>query len=331
MSTEKQTSSNGDYETPSDFSEFVEFTNCLNIPLNEDYLSQLRAEQMKTGGLSQTLSAVEVGVKTSRFLSSEKQNERRLQNAVWRAWWRQRRARYNADPRVDEEDLLATDCCLQNKLEIQGSQIGDIPTHYSVPSLKPHELPAVGTYVDKTIIPGFEYRVRLNGTDEYLFDGDSLCLLSIGQGYGKRLTFESDDLLENSNFFWSDSNHEDGYGFSIQVVSVGNKLGVFDCQGRQVAKAVVTTVDEAQQVEHSSVHPEERSVELQVRVKMECKLSFISNDCVPDQLRGSVIEIPVSGLVVARKTPENIRARSIEIRQDVSIPSIGNCLMRFEY
>lgn len=329
MSTTKQSSGSGDYETPSDFSEFVEFTNRLHIPLNEDYISQLRAEQIKTGNINHHLSAFEIGVKDSKFVPSEKQTERRLQNAIWRAWWRHRRARFNADPRVEEEeDLLDTRSCLQNKLQIHGSQIGDIPTQYSVPLLKPYELPAVGTYVDKNIIPGFVYRVRLNGTDDHLFDGEALRLQSIGQGYGKRLTFECDDLLENPNFFWSDSNHEDGYGFAIQVISEAMRLGVLDCQGRRVAQAVVTAVDEAQEVEHSQI--ENGNVELQVRVTFECKLQFTGDEYVPEYLRGNVIEIPVSGLVVSRKTPLNLKAKNIEICQDVLIPGVGNCSMRFE-
>ena len=328
MSTDKQSSGFGNYETPSDFSEFVEFTNRLHIPLNEDYISQLQAEQMKTGNINHHLSALEIGVKNSKFVPSEKQTERRLQNAIWRAWWRQRRARFNADPRVEEEDLLDTRSCLQNKRQIHGSQIGDIPTEYSVPVLKPYELPVVGTYVDKNIIPGFVYRVRLNGTDEHLFDGEALRLQSIGQGYGKRLTFECDDLLENPNFFWSDSNHEDGFGFTIKVISEASRFGVFDWQGRRVAKALVTAVDEAQEIEHSQT--ENGNVELRVRVTFECRLQFTGDEHVPECLRGNYIEVPVTGIVVSRKTPLSSKAKNIEVRQDVLIRGVGNCSMRFE-
>ena len=199
-----------------DLSEFMKYFNSLNIPFNEieDYFSHLRSEDTKTGEINNYLTAFDIGLKDSKFVPNEKKTKRRLQNAVWRAWWREKRT---MDPRVKREDLMENGY-LQNKLTIHGSKIGDIPTQYSVPLLKPYELPAVGTYVDKNIIPGFEYRVRLNGTNEYLFDGEALCLQSIGQGYGKRLTFESDDLLENPNFVWSDSNHEDGFGFSIQVI-----------------------------------------------------------------------------------------------------------------
>lgn len=85
------------YETPNDFSEFLEFTNVLNIPLNEKYFNELRARRLESkGALSQSLSVFDQGIKDGRYLSSEYRNERRLQNALWRVWWRQTRARFHA-------------------------------------------------------------------------------------------------------------------------------------------------------------------------------------------------------------------------------------------
>ena len=85
------------YETPSDFSDFLEFTNRLNIPLNEEYFRELKATWLKSkGSLGQSLSIFEQSIRDSKFLSSEFENERRLQNALWRVWWRQTRARFHA-------------------------------------------------------------------------------------------------------------------------------------------------------------------------------------------------------------------------------------------
>lgn len=311
-------------EQLSDSSEFMKFSNRLNIPLKEieDYIGQLKGDNVKTGEVNNVLSAFDIGLKNSKFVPNEKKTKRRLQNAIWRAWWQERRT---MEPQVEGEDVLETKSCLQNKLEIHGSQIGDIPTQYSVPLLKPYELPAVGTYVDKNIIPGFKYRVRLNGTNEYLFEGEALCLQSIGQGYGKRLTFESDDLLENPNFFWSDSNHEDGFGFSIQVIREGMRLEILDCQGRRVAEAAVTATDKAQQVEHSRV--ENGVIELQVKVNFKAKVLFSGDELVPECLKN--VEFPVTGYVHSRKKPQSSRAENIEIRPNMLIPGVGKTTMKF--
>ena len=83
---------------------------------------------------------------------------------------------------------------------VSGTSIGDIPSSYTIPTVARHERPVVGTFVHQDVVPGFRYRVRCNGTDDFHFDGKPLLLESIGQGYGKRLTFESEDILRNNNF-----------------------------------------------------------------------------------------------------------------------------------
>lgn len=109
---------------------------------------------------------------------------------------------------------------------VRGEDIKDIPTTYVVKGLEDHELPVIGTYVDKRIVPGFRYRIRLNHTKNHLFKGEALTLKSVGMGYGKRLTFEdkkSDNLLDN--YFWSDT-YSDGYGFSIIALEEGDKFDI---------------------------------------------------------------------------------------------------------
>lgn len=84
-------------------------------------------------------------------------------------------------------------------------------------------MPVIGTYVDPRILTGFKYRVRAADSKKFLFNGDALVLQAIGRGYGKRLTFASNNLNNNGNYFWSDTNPE-GYGFSIEAVSPGDKF-----------------------------------------------------------------------------------------------------------
>lgn len=87
--------------------------------------------------------------------------------------------------------------------------------------LLPRELPIIGTYVHPEIIIGAKYKVRSLRTNKHLFGGAALTLLSIGRGYGKRITFESESLLYSDNYFYSDS-CQDGYGFTIEALSVGD-------------------------------------------------------------------------------------------------------------
>ena len=89
-----------------------------------------------------------------------------------------------------------------------------------------HSVSFTGVYVDPSIVPGFRYRVRRVGTDHYLFDGKALTLLSIGLGYGKRLTFTGDSLNFNDNYFWSDSD-PNGFAFSLDGVQVEDKLTAY--------------------------------------------------------------------------------------------------------
>ena len=123
----------------------------------------------------------------------------------------------------------------------------NIPVQYSFKELKNYELPVIGTYVHSHILPGFRYRVRLSDTNDYLFGGKALKLESIGQGYGKRITFESKDILENNNFFWSDS-HEAGFAFSPEILSGGDVFEVTDNLGNGVGTFSVDWVNPQQQI-----------------------------------------------------------------------------------
>ncbi|XP_050434302.1 uncharacterized protein LOC126841730 isoform X2 [Adelges cooleyi] len=127
---------------------------------------------------------------------------------------------YTLKPGVDNK---------QRQLVLNGCSIGDAPTVYTITGLEPYELPVIGTYVDPRIIPGFHYKVRPAGLKHHLFDGNALQLISIGMGYGKRITFKPNrhSLNNNTNYFWSDS-YPDGYGFEPQAVFCGMKFDIMD-------------------------------------------------------------------------------------------------------
>ena len=315
------------YETPSDFSEFLEFTNLLNIPLNEEHFRELKASRLENkGSLSQSLSVFEQGVKVSRYFTSDFHDERRLQNALWRVWWRQTRARFHATVKEipDGENIVEEAIPEVRTIRVCGADISDFPTEYTIPALKPHEIPVVGTYVDKKIVPGFAYRVRWNGTNDYLFDGVALVLESIGKGYGKRLTFHSQDI-ENDNYFWSDSNREEGFAFSIQVVFEGDKFDVVDRKGRVVGETEVTAVGGEQEIDEVSVREGKTSVV--VSVEMECTLKFSTQDHVPENLRGQTVDVVTSGLALTEKTKKSWKGQTVEIR-NVHILDLGACLFQ---
>ena len=75
--------------------------------------------------------------------------------------------------------------------------------------------------MDSRIVPGFRYRVRCIGDEQWLFDGEARRLDSIGLGYGRRLTFQGDRLNNNDCYFWSDSSPT-GFAFSIQALKEGD-------------------------------------------------------------------------------------------------------------
>ena len=110
-----------------------------------------------------------------------------------------------------------------------------------------------GTYVDPRIMPGFYYRVRPAGSKQLLFEGRSLLLMSIGPGYGKRITFMPDrqSLNASNNFLWSDS-HPDGLGFEPRAVHAGMKF-VVTAAGQRLGEGSVFRADAVQQEERQEL------------------------------------------------------------------------------
>jgi len=161
-------------------------------------------------------------------------------------------------------------------------------------------MPVIGVYVDPRITPGFSYRVRPLHATKMLFKGQSLPLLSIGMGYGKRLTFASDSHISNENFFWSDSNPE-GYGFSLQLVKVNDKFTVKDANNESVGIATVQKLL-GPQVEVGHRVTEAGHVEKRARVSIYCNIEFFHDG------NNSHKPVVISGLAVAqkKKTPRAV-------------------------
>jgi hypothetical protein len=102
-------------------------------------------------------------------------------------------------------------------------------------------------------MPGFYYRVRPAGSKQLLFEGRSLLLMSIGPGYGKRITFMPDrqNLNASRNFLWSDS-HPDGLGFEPRAVHAGMKFAV-TAAGHRLGEGSVFRADAVQQEERQQL------------------------------------------------------------------------------
>ena len=183
-------------------------------------------------------------------------------------------------------DIAAVE--ISDKNVVSGKSIGDLPTSYRVPSMKPHEKLVIGTYVHPDIVPGFHYNVRLNNSAEFLFGGRSLLLESIGQGYGKRFTFESDDILNNNNFFWSDSNFDDGFAFAINVLNVGEIYDAFKLNSK-VGTIKVLEVSPNQEIISSKNNSVTLEHEKKVLVNFQCSMLVDGKESFHKEVFGYVL------------------------------------------
>ena len=80
-----------------------------------------------------------------------------------------------------------------------------------------------------------------------LFNGESLKLLSVGRGYGKRFTFESKTKNTNEHYFWSDSYNE-GFGFAPHEVVCGQRFKLITNENNQELGIAVVKKDDLPQV-----------------------------------------------------------------------------------
>ncbi|XP_046841130.1 uncharacterized protein LOC124435195 [Xenia sp. Carnegie-2017] len=173
---------------------------------------------------------------------------------------------------------------------LTSSQYGKLPSfdlkkNASFFNLQKYELPVIGTLVHDYIVPGFKYRVRLMNTNEQLFGGKAKKLESIGKGYGRRLTFESEDILENNNFFWSDS-HEAGFAFLPEILSVGDIFQALDSHGDEVGSIFLTQVSEPQKITGVSI---DQAVEVHATATLSGNLTLLSQMDKNIKLNGQVV------------------------------------------
>lgn len=102
--------------------------------------------------------------------------------------------------------------------------------------------------------------------------GQPLTLKSIGQGYGKRITFESSCLNRSENVFWSDSQKE-GFAFSINVINLDDFFQIRSKNSkRKIGILTITEVDE-EQIEKSTLF-ENGTIKKKVKVSGKCLVQF---------------------------------------------------------
>lgn len=195
---------------------------------------------------------------------------------------------------------------------VHGEMIGDVPTRYTITGLEAHEMPVVGTYVDPRIAPGFYYRVRPAGSRRPLFSGRALRLVSVGPGYGKRITFTPDPMTLNSpkNFLWSDS-HPDGLGFEPRAVHAGMKFAIM-AGGERLGEASVFRADAVQQEERQEVEKRQNGCSLvkYIHIDVTCHVTL---DCAHEERALDPQAMRVSGTAVVARSPGQSNAHLLRV------------------
>ncbi|GFT80284.1 uncharacterized protein NPIL_246391 [Nephila pilipes] len=175
-----------------------------------------------------------------------------------------------------QNSLKETFTTVENLQIMKGADIKDIPTSYVIGGFEPNELIVIGTYVDKGILPGFQYKVRKNLGGEYLFDGKALTLETIGLGYGKRLTFQGESLNENDNYFWSDSRLH-GYGFTLQAISPNTVFRILDTAiNKDIGRIIVNNPAISADTEIGTAVLDSGRIEKRVIVNFSCDVLLSS-------------------------------------------------------
>lgn len=214
-----------------------------------------------------------------------------------------------------QEDVLQ-DCVSRSDSPadcvVDGARIGDVPASYVVRGLQGHELPVVGTYVDPNVVTGFCYQVRPVDAKKALFQGRALRLVSIGMGYGKRLTFASDKHNTNDNYFWSDT-HPEGYGFALRLVQEGDKFTLRDANGYSVATAeVIGLLGPQTEVSHRIL--ENGGIEKRAQVSILCNVSYF------DEPHAELRPVAISGVAVSLRAKG---ARAVASLKKITECSVG--------
>ncbi|XP_072036905.1 uncharacterized protein [Amphiura filiformis] len=208
-----------------------------------------------------------------------------------------------------------------NVVELRGSDVGAADVKYRVKDLRTHEMPVIGVYIDERICPGFKYRIRqLCRLNRYQFNGSALYLERIGQGYGRRLTFQSPHLNINQNIFYTDT-HDGGYGFSIVAVEAGASFTIWDADERAIGQALLLEVNQRQAEINS--HIEKKTVCKRVVVAMKVLVNFTSRRHGMMSLINEET-VNVCGVAELEKAPRSSKAELKSIN-NVELPIYGEC------
>ncbi|XP_050299541.1 uncharacterized protein LOC126738317 [Anthonomus grandis grandis] len=244
-----------------------------------------------------------------------------------------------SDVESDNECLDLTESSILSKLhyiktqescvKLDASTLKDLPAHYTICALQPHQLPVCGVYIDSRIITGFKYKVRplprvgeKSTVNKCLFGERALMLQSIGRGFARRLTFESDKnhLNNNDNYFYSD-NRPEGYAFELEVVSEGDKFTIFD-MNREAQGTVEILKVEGPQLEISSSFTKQ-GIEKRANVKFTGKVEFYDTGVAkPTLLTGVAVALKFKG----KNAAEVIKVVNIHIKKQryYLVPGIKN-------
>ncbi|XP_071480041.1 uncharacterized protein [Diadema antillarum] len=191
--------------------------------------------------------------------------------------------------------------------------------------LGPHEMLVIGTQIDERILPGFRYRVRIRSQkrlDRFQFGGQALSLTRIGQGYGKRLTFESTLANINPNYFWSDT-HPNGYAFIISAVQPGEQFVLCHPSRRPFGRATVVAASQHQIEVDSRIEGKISSKSVLVAMRIA-----VTYTCAPHgmlSLRADEV-FDVTGVALVVKASSSSKAVT-KVIQEVMIPGQGECLL----
>ncbi len=178
-----------------------------------------------------------------------------------------------------------------------------------------------GVYIDKRVCPGFKYRIRqLAHPNRYQFNGSALYLERIGQGYGRRLTFQSPYLNVNNNIFYTDT-HDGGYGFSIVAVEAGATFIISDADERAIGEAILLEVNQRQN--EISTEIKNKTIMKRVVVAMKVLVKFTSRRHGMMSLINEET-VNVCGVAELEKAPRSSKAELKSI-QNIELPMYGEC------
>ncbi|RUS70881.1 hypothetical protein EGW08_021361 [Elysia chlorotica] len=212
-----------------------------------------------------------------------------------------------------------------SEVVLHAADQGHVPAKYTVKGLRRHEMPIIGVYVDSRVCPGFRYRVRRTGApinNGYFWGGKARFLLSMGMGYGQRLTFQDDQLNNNECYFWSDSEPE-GYAFNIHAVDEGQKFLIQGEDDAVLGEGCVEAIHEPQ--EETSMTAEKGRVTKHVKVTLTCSITYYHrhHHGLMELMAHEDQETVTGNALVVR--PRSSAKATLQAIEGIFLPRLGNC------